>query len=442
MSVIKELRESRHLGIKGKRDNDLRSAYEMDYARLIHSSAFRRLQGKSQVFTAGTGDYYRTRLTHSLEVAQIARHAAQSLEIKYREFFTDKNHPALQINPRVIECASLAHDFGHPPFGHKGEHVLNEIIKQNIIEDNDFYFEGNPQNFRILMHLEKKSDYDGLNLTNAVLLSINKYPILGSRDNMKGLYKKEWNYIDSVRGQWDLPPKKSTLEAQLMDICDDIAYSTHDIEDGIKAGKIGAKSLLSDETIDGIIQELDPDHYLWADKNIDIKTYVTVLLTRYGQKWDDEFEKCHKEQSRTRREVKGYWVNHFVTNLGIIQDGNWHNVTFINDDGRENLDIAREMVILKKLAWTKLINDFRVQRLQKRSERILHGLWDAFIDPKKGKALLPKDWVKRQEAIKERWDWREMVLDYIAGMTDAYAIKVYADLYGYGASGGSIYGVD
>lgn len=440
MNETLDLRIQRHRGNKDVRQNDSRNPHEMDYARLIHSSAFRRLQGKSQVFTAGTGDYYRTRLTHSLEVAQIARHAAQMLFTNNQDFFTEKNHPALYIDPRVVECAALAHDFGHPPFGHKGEHVLNEIINSTIVEDTEFYFEGNPQNFRILTFLEKKADFDGLNLTNAVLLSINKYPYLGNRDKTKGLYKKEWNLISDIRESWDIPTGKATLEAQLMDICDDIAYSTHDIEDGIKSGKIGIKSLLNDETIEGIINELDHEDPLWS--GIDVKDFVVQLLNRYLSKWNELFEKCFKEHSRTRREVKGYWVNRFVTSLGIIPQNNWYKVTFIDSDNNENKEIAREINVLKKLAWTKLISDFRVQRLQKRSERILLGLWEAFIDPKKGKSLLPKDWVIRQMHLKEQWEWREMVLDYIAGMTDAYAEKVYSDLYGYGSNGGSIYGVD
>jgi len=437
---IKELRESRHRGVKENRDHDNRNAYEMDYARLIHSSAFRRLQGKSQVFTAGSGDYYRTRLTHSFEVAQIARHAAQRLERQYQELFEDSKHPGIQIDYRVVECAALAHDFGHPPYGHKGEEVLNEIISKYDGQKQDFYFEGNPQNFRILMHLEKKYDYDGLNLSNAVLLAINKYPFLGNRFHKKGAYLKEWQVLNVIRDSWGIPTSKATLEAQLMDICDDIAYSTHDIEDGIKSGKISVRTLLDEGTINDVVDEIDCNSPLWT--GIDIKKFVHRVFSTYRSKWDEQFAICHREQSRTRREVKGFWVNRFVTSLGVKKVDDWYKVTFLDSAGNEDLEISREIYVLKKLAWTRLIHDFRVQRLQKRSERILPGIWDALIDPKKGKSLLPKDWIKRQDAIQDRWTWEEMVLDYIAGMTDAYADKVYADLYGYGVNSGSIYGVD
>ncbi len=127
-----------------------RDEYERDYARLIQSPAFRRLQGKSQVFGAGTGDYYRTRLTHSLEVSQIAREIARRIGKQYT-FIIRQEHPGLMLDPDVVECAALAHDLGHPPFGHKGEAVLNSLLT----EEHGLSYEGNAQNFRILMFLEK-----------------------------------------------------------------------------------------------------------------------------------------------------------------------------------------------------------------------------------------------------------------------------------------------
>src|SRR5690606_17355016 len=132
-----------------------RDEYERDYARLIQAPAFRRLQGKSQIFGAGSGDYYRTRLTHSLEVSQIAREVARRLEKTY-PFLGRKEHPGLMMVPEVVECAALAHDFGHPPFGHKGEEVLNEILRKQ----HGIAYEGNAQNFRLLMFLEKRAGSD------------------------------------------------------------------------------------------------------------------------------------------------------------------------------------------------------------------------------------------------------------------------------------------
>src|SRR5690606_10656281 len=153
---------------------------------LIQSPAFRRLQGKSQVFGAGTGDYYRTRLTHSIEVSQIAREVSRKLNKQY-PFLLKDIHPGLKLIPEVIEIAALAHDLGHPPFGHKGEEVLNHLLQTKY---NDFY-EGNAQNFRLLMLLEKRAGSDqGLDLTAASLLAINKHPYeIGVNGQCKGLYR-------------------------------------------------------------------------------------------------------------------------------------------------------------------------------------------------------------------------------------------------------------
>lgn len=260
---LKELREHRQYPEKTKQDAT-RAAYERDYSRLIHSPTFRRLQGKSQVFGAGTGDYYRTRLTHSLEVAQIAREAARSLGRAYPEVLPESaDNAGLIIDSEVVECAAIAHDFGHPPFGHKGEEVLQGILERLIDQKTKEellkrphvptpeqaiqvkqamrrkyeHFEGNAHNFRLMMFLEKREDVNGLNLSDAVLLGINKYPYSGM-DNPKGMYRHEWSYITEIRREWGIPDGKRTLEAQLMDLCDDIAYSAHDLEDGIKAGKI------------------------------------------------------------------------------------------------------------------------------------------------------------------------------------------------------------
>lgn len=150
-----DLRKIR-LGEPGSsREGEDRDEFEKDYARLIQSPAFRRLQGKSQVFGAGSGDYYRTRLTHSLEVAQIAREVAKRLG-RTVPFLQKIEHPGLTIDPTVVECASLAHDFGHPPFGHKGEEVLNHLLMNKY----GLKYEGNAQNFRILMFLEKRAGSD------------------------------------------------------------------------------------------------------------------------------------------------------------------------------------------------------------------------------------------------------------------------------------------
>lgn len=449
-----------------------RSTYDRDYSRLIHSPTFRRLQGKSQVFGAGTGDYYRTRLTHSLEVAQIAREAARSLLRAYPQVAIEQaEHPGLVIDPEVVECAAICHDFGHPPFGHKGEEVLGQIL-DNLIErkaqeamsgrDNlppdvqqELYdamrrkyehFEGNAHNFRLMMFLEKRENIDGLNLSDAVLLGTNKYPYPGTL-NKKGLYRHEWQYISQIRERWGMPEGKKTFEAQLMDLCDDIAYSAHDLEDGIKAGKIEVhEHFLFDSHIQRLIVEkittLDDFFWTgWTPEQIEIK--VMQVLNLFLDVWNAKMPICDHDYSRTRREVKAHWVSLFVGSLGVVEEENWQKVTFVKE-GREDEDMLRTVSVLKSFAWVTMIRDLRVQRLQKRSSWVIKRLWDAFVDPVTSKSIIPGDWLRRFDQDQKKsdpiWTWEHMIIDYIAGMTDAYAEKIYNELYGLKV--GTIYDLD
>ncbi len=424
----------------GTLSSEDRDEYEKDYARLIQSPAFRRLQGKSQVFGAGSGDYYRTRLTHSLEVSQIAREVARRLGKTY-PFLGSNEHPGLLMVPEVVECAALAHDLGHPPFGHKGEEVLDHILRDRY----EVPYEGNAQNFRILMFLEKRAGSDrGLDLTAAVLLAINKYPFsMDDPGRMKGVYPMEWKGIDYLRGLWGMPAGCSTLEAQLMDLCDDIAYSTHDIEDGVRAGKILLTETFfeDDRLVDGVVREIldDPASIAAVQwESTDLKAMVTRVLESYYRQWKEIYVQYGRETSRTNREMKARWVSKFASGVGIIDDPRtgWKRVTFVKD-GAEDFELLRTMEILKKLAWVTLIKDFRVQRLQKRSENMLKRLWDSLERYETGRLILPPDWVESYDLQKGDWPWERLVADYIAGMTDAYAEKVYTELFA--SRTGSIY---
>jgi dGTPase len=416
-----------------------RDEYEKDYARLIQSPAFRRLQGKSQVFGAGSGDYYRTRLTHSLEVSQIAREVARRLGKQYA-FLQAKEHPGLMMDPEVVECAALAHDLGHPPFGHKGEEVLN----RQLWEHNGLKYEGNAQNFRILMFLEKRAGSgSGLDLTAAVLLAINKYPYcIDEPGRLKGVYSKEWEGIEALRQVWGMPVGCATLEAQLMDLSDDIAYSTHDLEDGIRAGKIQMnRSFFEDDRlVTHVIQEIieDPSYSDSDWEHVDKAVMVKQVLLHYFEQWEVIYAECDRESSRTRREMKARWVSKFANQVGIIDtaDKGWKKVTFVRE-GQQDINLLRTMEILKKLAWVTLIKDFRVQRLHKRSEVMIERLWGSFKKYDTGRLIIPPDWLESYESQKIKWSWERLAADYISGMTDAYAEKVYAEFFA--SRSGSIY---
>ncbi|GAF08048.1 deoxyguanosinetriphosphate triphosphohydrolase [Paenibacillus pini JCM 16418] len=425
------------------------------------------------MFGAGTGDYYRTRLTHSLEVAQIAREAARSLIRTHPEIIVEQaSNPGLVIDPEVVECAAIAHDFGHPPFGHKGEEVLDDILDQLIetkareilkggvgevtpqvlekvwggLKQKYEHFEGNAHNFRLIMFLEKRENIDGLNLSDAVLLGVNKYPFPGTQSK-KGLYQHEWNYISQIRDRWNIPAGKKTLEAQLMDLCDDIAYSAHDLEDGIKAGKIEVHEhfMHDPHNISHIVEKITTleDSFWVGWQEEQIKAKVESVLESFLQVWKEKLPSCEHDYSRTRREVKAFWVSLFVSRLGVIEDGDWKKVTFVRE-GLEDLDMLRTVSVLKSFAWVTMIRDLRVQRLQKRSEWMIRRLWLAFQDPTTSKSIIPSDWLRRferdQASAHPMWTWEHMIIDYIAGMTDAFAEKIYNELYGLKV--GSIYDLD
>jgi dGTPase len=227
-----------------------RTAFERDRARVVHSASLRRLAAKTQVVAPGTDDFVRNRLTHSLEVAQVGRELGK----------------ALGCDPDVVDTACLAHDLGHPPFGHNGEAALNEIAADVG------GFEGNAQTLRVLTRLEAKAVHPdgrsaGLNLTRASLDAATKYPWLRAAGVAKfGVYLDDAEVFSWLR--IGAPGERRCVEAQVMDFADDVAYSVHDVEDAIVAERLGTDVVLADAVERARVAELTCDWYLDDDASI------------------------------------------------------------------------------------------------------------------------------------------------------------------------------
>jgi len=345
---------------------DERLTFERDRDRIIHCAAFRRMEYKTQVFVNHEGDYYRTRLTHSLEVAQIARGIARNL----------------QLNEDLVEALALSHDLGHTPFGHTGEQVLNRLMK-------DYGgFEHNQQSLRIVELLEHRyPGFDGLNL---------------SWETREGIIKHSSAYDKAGNAAIEpyQPQLRATLEAQIIDLADEIAYNNHDIDDGLKAGYINLEELADVE--------------LWQ------KTYLNI-----GQKFPTITEKRHILQ--TISYLIGELIHDLVrTTANNLETKQIKSLADVRKQPFNLVNMSKPMVELnqqlKKFLYKRLYRHSKVERMRVKAERFLTLLFENYIE---NPTLLPERYQLRFiKNGKER-----VICDYIASMTDRYAQDEYKKLY-------------
>lgn len=356
---------------RGRRFNepppDARSEYQRDRDRIVHSAAFRRLEYKTQVFVNHEGDMFRTRLTHSIEVAQIARSIARFLH----------------LNEDLTEAIALAHDLGHTPFGHAGQDVLNECMREHG------GFEHNLQSLRVVDELEEKyAEFDGLNLTFETREGILKHC---SRKHAEGLGEVGERFIKNTQ---------PGLEAQLANIADEIAYNNHDVDDGLRAG------LLTIEQLNEV--------RLFSDQYDSVKRLYPELAPR-----------------RTIHEIIRRMINRQI--LDLIE----HSGAAIAAAGVATADAVRRQpsalvtfspamrdmhLELKRFLRTHLYQHYRVQRMTAKARKVIRELFDAFVDDVR---LLPPDTYARTSqypAVTGNDGRARAIADYIAGMTDRYAI--------------------
>ncbi|MFQ5964883.1 MAG: deoxyguanosinetriphosphate triphosphohydrolase [Candidatus Scalinduaceae bacterium] len=344
-------------------EHPYRSVYQRDKDRVIHSTAFRRLEYKTQVFVNHEGDYYRTRLTHTLEVAQISRCISR----------------ALNLNEDLVEAIALTHDLGHTPFGHSGEDVLRELMKDHG------GFEHNIQGLRVVDILEKQySKFPGLNLSWEVRESIAKHKTL---------------YDNPSISQFEVD-KQPLLEAQIVDIADSIAYDNHDIDDSLKAG---------------LITEFDLEKIeLWRHAKEKVKK-------QYGNLSID-MEKTHAIKNLIDLEVTDIIENTqlMIKKMGIkttndVKQCEKRLVCF-------SADIAKKKHEMQETLQQNVYNHYRVIRMADKAKRFVEELFKVFI---RNPMQLPPEY---QKWIEEAGLYQG-VCDYIAGMTDRYAQDEYIKLF-------------
>jgi dGTPase len=341
---------------------DYRTVFQRDRDRILHTTAFRRLEYKTQVFINSEGDYYRTRLTHTLEVAQIGRSVAS----------------ALGANEDLVETICLAHDLGHPPFGHSGERTLSRLMVDHG------GFNHNHHSFRIVTQLENRyPEFDGLNLTWEVL---------------EGIVKHETDY-DVADAEGFEPELRGHLEAQIANVADELAYTAHDLDDGLRSG------MITPDQLAGVS--------LWE-----------VINESIGRRRSDVLDDLARH--RLIRRLIGIEVNDLVQSIdrmirrsGIrtvedLQKLPYNVVGFSEDMHRRNRE-------LKDFLYQNLYNHYRVVRMSVKADQTLENLFTTY---RKEPAVLPNSY---QQTI-EKDGLEQTICDYIAGMTDRFAIDEYQKL--------------
>jgi dGTPase len=416
------------------RPGDNRSSFQRDRDRILFTSAFRRLAGVTQVVSSEEGHIFHNRLTHSLEVAQVGRRLTEKL-IKDEYAAARK----LQLDPDVVEAACIAHDLGHPPFGHIAEVLLDELAKKELPDG----FEGNAQSFRIITKLAFRSpDVTGLNLTRATLNAVLKYPWFRGTDPKKhrkwGAYSSE---ADEFRFARKLSPpgsERRSPEAEIMDWADDITYSVHDLEDFYRARLIPLHLLARDKRerlrfYDGAKKRLE------AEENLDsvemeklVETFDRFLDTIA---LDSEYTATQEQRADLRTLTAGL-IGRYLVNTHLHELESGHDSAL-----KIPLGHKREVKMLKELTWHYVINNpglttqqFGQRKLIKDLFTIYHEILgdpkDYHVFPASTREQLEDLDTKKMRSEEKRRSVTRIIVDLIAGMTEKHLVNMHRRLTG------------
>ncbi len=363
-------------------ESKTRNAFERDRDRIVHSSAFRRLRGKTQVFVAHEGDHYRTRLTHSLEVAQIARSVAR----------------VMGLDDDLAECLGIAHDLGHPPFGHTGEDVLDACMEPYQ------GFDHNAQTLRVLTKLERKYPmFDGLNLTWETLEGVVKHngPLIRYGATLQDLPIAIQEYVATHDLELESWP---SLEAQVAAHSDDIAYNNHDIDDGLRAGLFTLAELREEvPMVERVLATVERDHPGIEESRVTAETVrrligvlVDDLIWESGNRIAEAKPQSPEDVRAAGRPLVGF--------SGVMNE---------------------HQAVLRRFLMQRMYRHWKVNRSRSHAKRIIRALFEVFLaEPE----LLPPTWQVGGDGPKGQKTARR-ACDYIAGMTDDFAIEEHRRLF-------------
>ncbi len=339
-----------------------RTPFQKDRDRVLHTTAFRRLEYKTQVFVNYEGDYYRTRLTHTLEVAQVARSLAR----------------ALGLNEDLAEVVALAHDLGHPPFGHAGEEVLAELMKDHG------GFDHNRQSLRIVTWLERRyPGFRGLNLTWEV---------------REGIVKHETVY-DVPSAEEYHPELQPTLEAQIVNLADEIAYNAHDLDDGLRSGLLPPAALARVEILQGLGDELgiSLDRLDEFDRRVFIRELLGWMITDVISASDEQLQKENISSLEAVRAFPAKLV-------------------------RYSPQAERQVASLRNFLFENLYRHFHIVRQVAKARNVLERLFSAY-------SAMPEMLPPGVQQAADEEGLHRAICDYMAGMTDRYALDEYARIF-------------
>lgn len=438
-----------------------RSAFQKDYARLIHAPSFRRLQGKTQLFPGHEDDFFRNRLTHSLEVAQIASGVAGKVNLWLED------NGGGQIDKDLVQFAAMAHDLGHPPFGHNGEAALDEIMLRHG------GFEGNAQTLHILASVEAKRIFDGdgnaredfgLDLTYRTLASVLKYDkkipqVRVASGLKKGYYAEEAGLVEKIKAH--VAPGHSghfkTIECAIMDIADDIAYSTYDLEDSLHARFVTPAGLLhclfkDSELRDNVKKEInkalkkvkhDP---IESDGELFEQAIRVIGFAASTSAEASQFAGIEKEEVREilRGVDKFATSESFLANtvtrtaftaerVGRLIEGIEveYNATFpMLSSVRLARDVMIDVELLKHLNYQLVIRSHRLAIPEQRGKGIVEKIFKK-LKESEGE-LLQDIWRSKYKDASNESEKNRVICDYVAGMTDRYAVELFDAFYGGG----------